>query len=132
VLRHQCKKGIFTVNPTGAGCSLLDQVMRTRQISRVRSSNEYYGFVTRIRILFFALWEQDDYQLNSLSGSVARINGPDNRINEPYNRIKGPIIGKMAPHNRINGPIIAKVAPIIGPMPRKSHKYPRIWINDPS
>jgi hypothetical protein len=40
------QKGIFTENPTGAGCSLLEQVMRTRQISRVRSSNEYYGSVS--------------------------------------------------------------------------------------
>ncbi len=40
------QKGYIYSNSYSAGCSLSDQVMRTRQIFRVRSSNEYYGSVS--------------------------------------------------------------------------------------
>ncbi len=36
-------KGYIYSKSYSAGCSLSDQVMRAREISRVRSSNEYYG-----------------------------------------------------------------------------------------
>jgi hypothetical protein len=78
---------------------MLDQVMRTRQISPVRSSNEYYG---------------------SVSGSYSLLNG--NRTIVKFTKWQGG--GVDEPYNRIKGPIIEKLLPIIGSMNLKSDQRP--------